>query len=311
MSLVRLAVALLVALALPRLVAAQAEPRLVAAVALAQEGRSDSARAIVSRVLAGAPPTGALYAEALFTAARVARDADEMRRNLQRVTVEHPLSPWADDALLALAELEYASGNVPGARRHLERFRTDHAASPLFADAAFWAARAAFDARDERDGCTWVGMGLARAQAPGTRAQLDFFARRCSAAALAAGSAAAPPAPPAPPAPDTVPSVVVSPAVRDSLRADPGVLVARLDTTPAQPAVPMYRVQVVAAADRGAADAAASRVRALGFEVRIVEEGGFHKVRAGAWPTRGEAQEAAGRLGTDFPGAFPVRDTTP
>ena len=63
--------------------------------------------------------------------------------------------------------------------------------------------------------------------------------------------------------------------------------------------------------DERATDAAASRVRALGFEVRVVEEGGFHKVRAGSWRTRGEAQEAAGRLGTDFPGAFPVRDTAP
>lgn len=302
---------------------AQSDSRLTAAVTLAQEGYGDSARATVAKVLASAAPTDPLYAEALLTSARVASDADETRRALQRVAVEHALTAWADDAVLALAELDYASGNLPAARRNLERFRTDFSGSPLFARAAFWAARAAFDARDERRGCEWVGMGLARMQDddPDTRGQLDFFARRCSAAQLSAASAAAPPAAPVPiaiPARDSVvaaaPVTVVPPAAdtapaQPTPQANPGVLRARVESvTPPPTGQRFYRVQVVAAGDQAAADAAVARLGTIGFTSRIFREGGFLKVRAGEYASRGEAQAAASRLKEAYPGAFPVRD---
>ena len=55
----------------------------------------------------------------------VANDAADMRRLLQRVTVESSSSNWADDALLRLVQLDYARGNLDGAARNLERIRQE------------------------------------------------------------------------------------------------------------------------------------------------------------------------------------------
>ncbi len=322
---------------------AQTDARLAGAVALAQEGHGDSARAIVQQVLSSVPSTDPLHVEALLARARLAESADTMRRQLQQITVEHALSPWADDALLALAELEYASGNIPATTRTLERFRSDYISSPLLSAAAFWAARAYFDTRKESAACEWVGMGLARiARAPADIApQLEFFARRCPSTALAAGSAQLPPLPPADtialsttpdpgrPTMDPAPSpaardstVVLQPPPHDSLRRDPGVIIARLDTTtraappaptppapaPPEPGPRLYRIQVVAASNAADAAVAVEKLRANGYDGRVVEEGGYHKVRAGGWPTRNGARAALPALSALFPGAFAVRD---
>lgn len=335
----------------PKVALGQADIRLAGAVALAQEGRGDSARAIVQQVLGSVTPSDPLYVEALLARARVAESADTMRRQLQQITVEHALSPWADDALLALAELEYASGNLPATTRSLERFRTDYPTSPLLSAAAFWAARAYFDTRNERAACEWVGMGMARvSRAPADIApQLEFFARRCPSTALAAGSAQLPPLPPADtialvstpdagrPTMDPAPSpsardtaIVMQPPAADSLRRDPGVIIARVDTaTQAQPQAPpqaapqaapqppsrpvepgprLYRIQVVAASNAADAAAAIAKLKDNGYDGRVIQEGGYHKVRAGGWPTRNGASAALPALAAIFPGAFTVRD---
>jgi len=46
---------------------AQTDPRLADAVRLAQEGHSDSARAVVNGLLGATPPTDSLYPEILYT----------------------------------------------------------------------------------------------------------------------------------------------------------------------------------------------------------------------------------------------------
>ena len=68
--------------------AAQTDPRLLAAVREAQEGRGDSARVAVDRLLAATPPSDTLYPQILYTQAMVAGTAGDMRRLLQRVAVE-------------------------------------------------------------------------------------------------------------------------------------------------------------------------------------------------------------------------------
>ncbi len=337
--------------------AAQTDARLVQAVELAQNGGRDSATVLVREVQKTAPAGSALYAEALYTAGMLATDPDTMRRMLQQVIVEQSLSPWADDALLRLAQLDYAGGNLPAAMRDLERLRADFPRSDVFAEAAFWAARTYFDARQERPGCEWVGMGLARAGDTATtvRDQLGVFARRCSATALADGSAKAPPGPPRdtivlvqagrPEAGKTDSVVAGLETIVDSRQstvdsqrttldsqqstvssqespidgrpptadprpaADPGVLVARLDTTTrdARPET-VYRVQVVAAATQAAADENARKVREFGYEPHIAVEGGYFKVRAGGYSSRADATAAVRRLRDGFPGAFLVVD---
>ena len=207
-------IALSAAFLAARTLVAQSDPQLRQAVALAQDGNRDSALVLVRAVQAAADQSTPRYAEALYTAGILSTDPDSMRRMLQQVVVEQSLSAWADDALLRLAQLDYAGGNLPAATRDLERLRTDFPRSDVFADAAFWAARTYFDAHQERLGCEWVGMGLARAAdgSPTIRDQLQTFARRCSATALAEGSAKAPAGAPR----DTV--VLVSAGTVDSGR---------------------------------------------------------------------------------------------
>ena len=336
----------------PAPAAAQSDPRLEAAIALAQEGRRDSAQAAVAAILRTTTPADQLYPEVLYTSALLMTDADSMRRTLQKVVVEHSLSAWADNALLQLAELDFAGGNLPAAMRDLERLRTDFPQSDVFPEAAFWAARTYFDARQENPGCEWVGMGLARVSdsAFAVRDQLQTFARRCPATVLAQGSAKAPPAAPRDTIvlaradttakadradtagkADSAMAATVAPPVLDtavtrrdtvpSAPRDPGVLVARLDTSKATPApkpappppparahAPVYRVQIVAAPTAAAAEGPAQRARAAGLEVRTVNEGGLYKVRVGSYATRAEASAAARTLRADFPGAFLVTD---
>lgn len=326
---------------LPSSARAQADARVMAAVRQAQEGSGDSARAALSRLLQSTPATDSLYPEILFASALVSPTAQEMQRNLQRVVVEHALSRWADDALLKLAQLEYASGNLPGAVRQLDRIRSDFPRSDVLGLAAFWAARVHFDLRDERSACRWIGTGLAAtpAEANDVRAQLDAFARRCPGDLLAAGAMAAPPRPSVPqgsatpvttpPAESRVPDArapdirvtdtraadSAQPPPADTIRLAPEapVTVPVTETPPpaAEPAAqqaPAFRIQVVAAATQGAADAAIARLERLGFSARIAREGGFLKVRAGAFATRAEAGAARQRLLADFPGAFVVSD---
>lgn len=280
----------------------QADPRLVSAVRLAQEGQGDSARAALARLLEATPVTDTLYPQILYATALIAPTAQEMQRNLQRITVEHALSPWADDALLKLSQLEYASGNLPGAVRNLERLRADYPGSTVLGVAAFWAARTYFDMQNEKSACEWVGAGLAATSSAEieVRNQLDAFVRRCPAALAAQNDPAA--------------AAVAAARRSDTATFDP-VLSARVVPAPAAPArtdsAPagaVFRVQVVAAASQSIADGAARRLEALGVESRIVPEGGFFKVRAGSYSTRAEAVAAVRRLATDFPGAFPVSE---
>ena len=134
------------------------------AIRQAQEGAGDSARTQVRRLLAATSPTDTLYPQIIYTQAMVASDANEMRRQLQRVAVEYSSSSWADDALLRLVQLDYASGNLPGAARNLERLRLDYPGSTLLPQAAYWAARTYFDQKNPELACRWMAEGLAGIQ---------------------------------------------------------------------------------------------------------------------------------------------------
>ncbi|HUF36651.1 MAG TPA: SPOR domain-containing protein [Gemmatimonadales bacterium] len=275
----------------------QTDPRLAAAVRSAQEGQSDSARNVVRRLLAATPPTDTLYPEILYTQAMVAGEAGEMRRHLQRVAVEYGGSSWADDALLRLIQMDYATRNFEGAARNLERLRLDYPLTPLLPQAAYWAGRTYFDLGNTDLGCRWLADGIARAQDIETRNQLEYLNQRCGAPAQG------------PAAPDT------GARVRDPVRAPapPADTARPADSGPRPAAAPQpraapegdarFRVQVAAVATPGAADEAASRVEALGFPALIVRERGLYKVRAGAFGTREEAQAAVGKLKASLGGS--------
>jgi SPOR domain len=275
--------------------AAQTDPRLTGAVRAAQEGQGDSARSAVERLLAATSPTDSLYPEILYTQAMVAGSAADMRRHLQRVVVEYPTSPWADDALLRLVQMDYATRSFEGAARNLERLRLDHPLTPLLAQAAYWGGRTYFELKDTTRACRWLADGVATA---GTdvelQRQLGFLYQRCAAAprdvatadtARGADSASRQPA-----ATGTTPKPATRPA--DSAAARVADSLPQRAPTPAA----KYRVQVAAVATPGAADDAATRAEELGYPAVILRERGYYKVRAGAFATRKEAQAAMAKL---------------
>ena len=258
---------ILLALATP--LAAQTDARLVDALRLAQEGSSDSARASVDRVLQATPPTDTLYPQVLYTAGLVSRSVEEMRRNYSRVAVEFTNSSWADDALMRLGLLDYASGNVAGALRQFERVRNDYPDSPLLASTSEWAARVLFDQKKPADACAWLALGRESAGEDielGNR--LAFLSGRCSGA----------------PAPDTT-------------------------ATPAPPAPTKptgFGVQIGAVNTDAAARTLVASLTAAGFTGYVIQEKGLFKVRAGPWPDRAQALQALPKVKQKLGGATVV-----
>ena len=299
-----------ICLAWPVIAAAQTEPRLVRAVRLAQEGSGDSARAVVQRMLDATPATDTLYPQVLYARAVVAANAQDMRRDLQRVTAEYAASTWADRSLLRLAQLDYASNDMESAARNLERLRLDYPTSPIYAQAALWGGRTYFDLRRAPSACRWLAEGLARSGSEvELKNQLQFYNQRCAGVVLDTARA------------DTAraDSAVRAVAGQPADTAKPPVpvdsqepVVAAADTTPRPPAVPsapahkpdstpaaapaaaptVFRIQIAAVNKRAAADSIVKRVKTGGVDAVIAEEKGLYKVRVGAYSTRAAAVAA-------------------
>lgn len=251
-------------LCLPPVTEAQDHPRLAGALALARDGSADSARAVVGRLLATIPPTDTLYAEALYTAGSIAGSAQDMQQYFRRIAIEYAWSPWADDALLRLAQIDFAANDQSGAIRNLEAIRQDYPGSSLLPTAALWAARAHFALDDSRAACDWLGAGLvAVGNDIELKNRLDFYHRRCG--------------------PDTVP-------LPDSALREEG------PPTPQAAAGPGLRVQVLATRSRQAADDFLPRVTPLGYPTEVVAEGEWFKVRVGPFTDRAAAQAAVDRI---------------
>lgn len=276
----------------PGAAAAQSDPRLVGALRLAQEGLGDSARAVTGRLLSATPVSDPLYPEILFTQATVAATAAERQRTLQRIMIEYAASPWADDALLQLAQIEYAAGNLPGAARQVERIRSDYPGSPLLAETSLWAARTYFDQRDAVAACGWLRDGLPRAgENVELRNQLEYYQQRCAPGAVAAESTAAPK--PTGPGASAAPTRTSQPAAR--------------------PAGPVYRIQVAAVSPvkaKRTKQEVQRKVKKLGYPVTSAEaRNGTVRIRVGAFPSKEAAQAALTKVRTAVGGKpFVVSD---
>jgi cell division septation protein DedD len=276
----------------PAVLSAQTDPRLVAAVKLARDGLSDSARSVVGRILAGTAPTDSSYPEVLYTAGLVAATERDRRLAFRRIVVDYGQSPWADDALLNLAQLDYASGNPEGTVRQVEQLIRDYPESPLHAPAALWGSRAANDRRDPATGCRLADIGLAAAGSDvELRNQLEFQRQRCrSLGAMQAEAARA--------------------AAEDSAtraRADSTARANRAGRPAGPPAVSPasrtgYYVQLSAVATQSAATAEVARFRRAGFQPVVLRESGLFKIRIGPYPARAEANAALARARSRFGG---------
>jgi cell division septation protein DedD len=303
-------------------VLSQTDPRLVNAIRQAQEGRGDSARTKVRHLLAATSPTDTIYPQIIYTQAMVASDANDMRRQLQRVAVEYSSSSWADDALLRLVQLEYASSNLAGAARNLERIRQDYPGSTLLPQAAYWAARTYFDQKNPELACRWIAEGLAGSSGNiELQNQLGYLDQRCagvravasrpatdSQPALVGGAADSAALPPARTEPASPPTSVAPPAAtpaptrpQPSPQAPSRVEPAPVSSRPAG-SIGRFRVQITAVRTPAAAAAAAARLKARGLVPVTVEEGGLFKVRVGDYATRPEAAAALPDLKTKLGG---------
>ena len=272
--------------------AAQSDPRLVAAVRLAQDGLSDSARAVAGRILQALQPSDSLYPEALYTVGLLAATERERRLELRRVVVDYAQSAWADDALLQLAQLDYAVGNPAGTIRQVDQLLRDYPGSPVTATAALWGARAAGDRREADIACRMADAGLAAVGADvELRNQLEFQKSRCgSLASMVVDSVRRAVA-------DSLAKAQADSAARARART-PG----RAAPAAARRSAPGFYVQISAVLNQGAADAEIARAKRAGYAAAAVKEGGYLKIRAGRFRTRSEAETALVQLKTRLGG---------
>jgi hypothetical protein len=280
-------------------VQAQEDSRLVAAVRLAQDGQGDSARAIVLTMLNRTPQTDTLYPQIVYTMGLVARDGADRGRNFRRVAIEFAGSSWADDALLGLAQEDFALVRAEESLRSLQRIRADYPSTPLLPQVAYWAARANFELRRTAEACRWLNEGLAMAgEDLELQNQLGFYRPRCD--SVTSGEAA----------------VEQPSASRDT------TLTARPPETPADPPVTAttepapqpsggvgYSVQVAAVASDAAAEGTLRQLRSAGYDPHTVHEGGFVKIRVGRYADRAQAAAAASQIRARMGGsAFVVEE---
>jgi len=253
----------------------QTDARLRAAVQLAAEGQSDSARATVARLLAQTPTTDPLYPQVLYTQGTIARTAAEMQAAFRRVAVEFPVSEWSDDALLRLAQMDYATRDYAAATRSLDQLRANNPSTDLMPIASYWAARSYFDLNKPVDACAWINRGL---QAAGDdiemKNQLTFLAARCDAPGL-----------------DQV-----------SPPQDIGGAAAHSGAPVAGPGG-AYAVQVAAVSKESSANDLGARLAEAGYQSSVVRDGNAFKVRVVGFPTRAAADTAVTRIRNRFGGS--------
>jgi cell division septation protein DedD len=265
------AAALLSASPAVRLSAQQPDTLRAVALRVAQT-RPDSGRAMMRRLLATLSPQDSLYPGALFTAGMLAPDAGLIATNLQRVVVEYGRSVWADSALVALAKLYFAQGDLTATAQAAERLRRDYPDSPLRPRADFTGARAYFDMKDDVHGCALIREALDGAGADVEfKNQVTFYAPRC--AVVPAGPAAG-----------------TTATASDS------------QTKPAAPTT-TYAVQVLAVKSASQVDEMLTRLKVMGFDARVVRDtSGLFKVHVGRYATHDEAAQVQRRLKTRLGG---------
>lgn len=148
---------------------------------LVSEGNGAAGRALVDTLLSREQEGRPAYGDALYWRGALAETAADAERDYRRVIVEYPLSAYADDALLAMAELEQARGDRAGALQHLQRFVREHPVSTARGTAAFAGARLAFELGDTRAGCNLISDARSSVASNEVelRNQIDYYASRC------------------------------------------------------------------------------------------------------------------------------------
>lgn len=267
------------------------------------DGQGVAGRTLVDSLLRVSLEGSGRFGDALYWRGALAETAAEAERDYRRVIVEYPLSFYADDALLAIAELEQARGDRAGALRHLQRFVREHPVSRARGKAALAAARLAFDLRDTRTACAMISEARASATDEDIelKNQLNYFAGRC-------------PIDPLPATATPAPSIGMPSRVRDTTAVTPPTVVpvreaptvttarpARRDSTKAsetrQPVrAGDYTIQLAAYNTRADAQRLVTRLAARQVNARISGVAKPFRVRLGYYATRQAAVDAVAEL---------------
>jgi hypothetical protein len=292
---------------------------------LVAEGNGAAGRALVDSLMRAADPSTPAYGDALYWHGALAPTAAEAERDYRRVIVEYPLAYYADDALLAIAELEQARGDRAAALLHLQRFVKEHPSSPVRGTTALNAARLAFEQRDTTLGCSMIAAARASVSATDVelRNQVEYHGRQCPRSTIAAAPTAVlprastsvstmpepvTPAPrPAVTEPVPVPSSATTPAARPA-PARPDTVGATRAATPAprtsvttpSAGAPrgstLYTIQVAAYDTRPPAEQLVRTLAARSVKARVSGTSKPFRVRLDLYRTRKEAADAAAAL---------------
>jgi cell division septation protein DedD len=201
---------------------------------MVSEGNGAAGRALVDSLLATTDPSTPAYGDALYWHGALAPTAAAAEADYRRVIVEYPLAYYSGDALLAIAELEQARGDRPGAIQHLQRFVREHPENPGRGIAALAVARLAFEQRDSTLACSML-VEARRSMSPTDvelRNQVEYYANRCTTpTATAVASTSAPTSSTAERAPAMAPTRAEAPAPAPVRAPAPSTVVAKATST--------------------------------------------------------------------------------
>lgn len=254
---------------------------------LVSEGNGAAGRVLADSLLRQSTEGTTAYGDALYWRGALAETAADAERDYRRVIVEYPASLYADDALLALVELEQARGDRAGALQHLQRFVREHQVSnPARGVAALAAARLAFDQRDTKTGCTMITDARASASATDVemRNQIDYFGSRCTGEVAMTAPA---PAASVTPSRDTVVPTPRRTAAKPQEKPTPKPLESPV---PAKPRG-SHTIQLAAFNTQAEADRLVAKLGKSGVSARVSGTAKPFRVRMGFYATRQAAQD--------------------
>jgi cell division septation protein DedD len=271
---------------------------------LVAEGNGMAGRALVDSLLRAADQTTPAYGDALYWHGALAPTAAEAERDYRRVIVEYPLAYYADDALLAIAELEQARGDRAGALMHLQRYVKEHPGGAGRGVAALGAARLAFEQRDAKVGCSMIAA--ARASAATTdvelRNQIEYYGRQCPAGSVTASAPATAPvaAPVTAPvaAPITAPSRPSTTASRTPAPVSTMPAPVTPAPRPAPPTTPRESVRSTPSTAGGRSTASAAGRKPPTPSAPAGAAGRMYTIQLAAYDTRPPAEALVSRLAT-------------
>jgi tetratricopeptide (TPR) repeat protein len=169
-------------LAAPSFAPAQDESLLDRAERLADRGDAEAARQALAqweREVGGRAPL-AERARAWFLAGRLAEEGAAAELNYLRVVIDGSTTPYADDALLRLAQYKHAQGEYARALEYLEQLRRDYPTSEHRVAALLWISKSASALGDAESACAAVERGLRELAAGDTLLQRAFREERAA-----------------------------------------------------------------------------------------------------------------------------------